>query len=203
MLEELSQYVNINVSIDENQVANVSIGGVFAVDGFHYQQFEINQKNNKLTLTTEDNEAAATLSGGSLNALLKLHNNELPKQLATLDELAYHLMENVNSIHSQGFSITDPPLTGIDFFTDYIDGKLEINEDILDDPYYIAISEDGMSGDNAIALQLAELKDSEILNGRTLLDNYSDFITGIANEINLQDQNIESYSFVLNSTSSN
>lgn len=197
MLEELSQYANINVSIDENQVANVSIGGVFAVDGLHYQQFEIKENNGKLSLTTTGNEATATLSGGSLNALLKLHNNELPQQLATLDQLAISLMENVNSIHSQGFSITDPPLTGIDFFTEYKNGKLEINEDILDDPYYIAISEDGMSGDNAIAIRLAELKNDEVLNGKTLSNNYSDFISKIANDINLQEQNVESYSLVL------
>ena len=197
MLEELSQYVNINVSIDENQVANVSIGGVFAVDGLHYQQFKINQKNDKLTFSTIENEATATLSGGSLNALLKMHNNELPKQLATLDELAITLMENVNSIHSQGFSVTDPPLTSINFFTNYENGKLEINEDILNDPYYIAISEDGMRGDNAIAIRLAELKNGEILNGRTLSENYSDFISGIANDLNLQEQNVESYTMVL------
>lgn len=197
MLEELSQYANINVSIDENKVANVSIGGVFAVDGLHYQQFKINQNNGKLSLTTQENEATATLSGGSLNALLKLHNNELPEQLAKLDQIAISLMENVNSIHSKGFSVTDPPLTGIDFFTDYKNGKLEINEDILNDPYYIAISEDGMNGDNAIAIKLAELKNGEILNGRTLSDNYSDFISGIANDLNLQEQNVESYSLVL------
>jgi flagellar hook-associated protein 1 FlgK len=197
MLEELSQYVNINVSIDENQVANVSIGGVFAVDGLHYQQFEVDHNNDKLSLITTDNGAKAQLSGGSLNALLKLHNNELPKQLATLDELAISLMENVNSIHSQGFSITDPPLTGIDFFTEYKNGKLEINEDILEDPYYIAISEDGMSGDNAIAIRLAELKNDEVLNGKTLSDHYSDFITSIANDLNLQEQNVETYSLVL------
>jgi flagellar hook-associated protein 1 FlgK len=197
MLEELSQYVNINVSIDENQVANVSIGGVFAVDGLHYQQFEVDRNNDKLSLITTDNGAKVQLSGGSLNALLKLHNNELPKQLATLDELAISLMENVNSIHSQGFSVTDPPLTGIDFFTEYKNGKLEINEDILDDPYYIAISEDGMSGDNAIAIRLAELKNDEVLNGKTLSDHYSDFITSIANDLNLQEQNVETYSLVL------
>ena len=163
----------------------------------HYQQFKINQKNYKLTFSTIENEATATLSGGSLNALLKMHNNELPKQLATLDELAITLMENVNSIHSQGFSVTDPPLTSINFFTNYENGKLEINEDILNDPYYIAISEDGMRGDNAIAIRLAELKNGEILNGRTLSENYSDFISGIANDLNLQEQNVESYTMVL------
>jgi flagellar hook-associated protein 1 FlgK len=197
MLEELSQYVNINVSIDENQVANVSIGGVFAVDGLHYKEFKIDQKNDKIFLTTDGSETTASLNGGSLNALLKLYSNELPEQLALLDELSFALMQNVNSIHSQGFAITDPPLTGIDFFTNYESGKLEINQDILDDPSYIAVSEDGMDGDNTIALKLAELKNSKILNNRTLSENYSKFITDVANEIRLQNQNMESYSLGL------
>jgi flagellar hook-associated protein 1 FlgK len=54
-----------------------------------------------------------------------------------------------------------------------------------------------MSGDNAIAIRLAELKNDEVLNGKTLSDHYSDFITSIANDLNLQEQNVETYSLVL------
>jgi len=197
LLEELSEYVNINVTIDENDVANVSIGGVFAVDGLHFKQFKIDKDGDSLSLVTEDDGAKATLSGGSMNGLLSLYNTELPQQLDTLDELVVTLMENVNAIHSKGFSITDPVETGIDFFTGYEAGKLEINEEILNDPYYLAISEDGTEGNNNIALELAELKNSELLNGKTLGENYSEYISDIANEINLHQQQAETYQLVL------
>jgi flagellar hook-associated protein 1 len=197
LLEELSQYVNINVAIDENNVASVSIGGVFAADGVNFKQFEITEKDDTLLLVTEGDESAATLNGGSLNGLINLYNSELPQQLEKLDELASTLMESVNEIHSQGYSVTDPPQTGIDLFTKYEAGKLEINKDILNDPYNLAISEDGSNGNNSIALRLAELKDSELLNGKTLNENYSEFVSGIANEIRLHEQKTESFSMVL------
>ena len=197
LLEELSQYANINVNIDENNVANVAIGGVFAVDGLHFKQFKINQDGDKLSLTTDGDEAIARLSGGSLNAILDLHNKELPDKLEKLDEFVQSLMENVNEIHSQGFTITDPALTGINFFTQYENGKLEINQDIKNDPYLLAISEDGTSGNNSIALQLAELKSGKLLNDKTLSENYSELVTGVANDIRLQQQNTDSYASVL------
>jgi len=197
-LEELSQYANINVNIDENNVANVSIGGVFAVDGVHFQQFNIEQNGDKLSLATKDSGAVATLSGGSINGLIHLFNTELPDQLNTFNQIVQTLMENVNAIHSQGFTVTDPSLTGIDFFTNYEGGQLEINEDILDDPYNLAISADGTTGNNSIALKLAELKNGKLLNGKTISENYSEIVSGIANETRLQLQNTESYALVLN-----
>ena len=158
LLEELSQYANINVNIDENSVANVSIGGVFAVDGLHFKQFEIEQDGDKLSLKTKGDNVSTRISGGSLNAILDFHNKELPGKLEKLDEFVQSLMDNVNEIHAKGLTITDPALTNIDFFTQYENGKLVINQDIKDDPYLLAISEDGTSGNNSIALQLAELK---------------------------------------------
>lgn len=197
LLEELSQYVNINVAIDENEVANVSIGGIFAVDGLHFKQFNIEDDDGIIKLTTEDGAASASLTGGSLSALLDLHNNELPAQRDELDLLVTAIMENVNAIHSQGYTVTDPAITGLDFFGEYKNGELTINQDILDDPYNLAISEDGTSGNNGIALQIAELKNSNLINNKTLSENYSELISGIANEINLQNQNASSYAIVL------
>ncbi len=198
LLEELSTYVNINVNIDENNVANVSVGGIFAVDGLHYNQFKVDYNEDQLTLTTEDDDVKGRITGGSLNALIDMHNKELPQKLQKLDELVTSLMDNVNEIHSKGFTVTDPALTGIDFFTKYEAGKLEINTDILDDPFFLAISEDGTNGDNGIALKLAELNDSKILNNKSLNENYSELVSSVGNEIILQTQNAESYGMVLN-----
>jgi flagellar hook-associated protein 1 FlgK len=198
LLEQLSQYANINVAIDENNVANVSVGGVFAVDGLHFKQFNLTQDGDKLKLTTDDDAASASLTGGTLNALIDMHNNELPNQLETLDNLASNLMDSVNEIHKTGYTFTDPTITGLNFFESYENGVLKINQDIVDDPFYLAVSEDGTPGNNNIAIKLAELKNSQIMDGKTLAESYSDFISGIANEINLQEQNAESYSLVLN-----
>ncbi|MCB0746233.1 MAG: flagellar hook-associated protein FlgK [Ignavibacteriae bacterium] len=197
LLEDLSKYASINVHIDENNVANVSIGGMFATDGLHHIKFDIMKNSNGLSLTNEDHSASASLVGGELNGLLEVYNNEIPDQLAQLETLTITLMDNVNAIHEKGYSITDPARTGVNFFSGIEKGVLKINEEILKDPYNIAVSSDGKNGNNDIALLLAALKDSEIENGRTLSQSYSDMVSGIANEINLQDQNAQSYGLVL------
>jgi len=198
MLDQLSQYVNINANIDENNVANVSIGGVFAVDGLHHVQFKVVQEGDTLSLANEEGSGHVSLNGGSLNGLIDLFNEDLPNQLETLEEIINAFMESVNDIHRQGYSITDPSVNGINFFTSFENGVLEINEDIINEPYNIAVSADGSKGNNEIALLLAELKDEKLLNGKTLSDNYSEYISEIGNEINLQEQNAESYALVLN-----
>jgi len=197
LIDQLSQYVSINVSYDQNNVANISIGGMFAVDGLHHMKFELTQDDDKLTLMSTDKAASASLQGGELKSLLDLFNNDLPDQLNTLTDFATALMDSVNSVHEQGYTVTDPSTNGVSFFESFNNGVLSINKDILDDSDNIAISADGQSGDNQIALQLADLQNSEIFDGNTLSVGYSEFITNVANEINLQDQNAESYSLVL------
>lgn len=197
LLDELSMYANINVNIDENNVANVSIGGVFAVDGLHHTEFSLELDNDRLRLVNNDGAGRVSLSGGSLKGFLDIYNEDIPNQQNTMEELVSAFMSKVNEVHQQGYTITDPARTGLDFFTSFSDGNLIINEDILDDANNIAISGDGTQGDNSIALLLADIKNEEILGGQTLTEKYSEFISGIANDINLQDQNAESYALVL------
>ena len=198
LIDELSQYASINVSYDKNNVASVSVGGMFAVDGLHHVKFELVQDGDSLSLMNEEKSVSATLNGGELNGLITMFNEKLPDQLDKLNTLSSVIMENVNNIHKKGYTLTDHAETGIDFFSKYENGVLYINEDILKNNDNIAISSDGTTGNNEIALQLAELQNLEVLDGDTISTIYSDFVTGIANEINLQEQNAESYNLVLN-----
>ncbi len=198
MLDELSKYTSINVRIDEFNVANVSIGGVFAVDGFHNIKFDLKQTADSITLVNADGSSTATLQGGELNGMIKMYNEELPNQIEKINQLANVFMENVNSIHEQGFTITNPIKNGVKFFSEFKNGVLSINEEILKNPHNIAVSGNGSDGNNDIALLMAELQNSKIFDGKTIGENYSELVSGIANSINLHQQNAESYSLVLN-----
>jgi len=197
LIDELSSLVSINVSIDDKNVANVSIGGLFAVDGLHHTEFKVDQDSDAISLMTADGAAKANIQGGIFDGLAKLYNDELPQQISDLDKLTQALMDSVNEIHSKGYSQTDPQVTGANFFTKLDNGVLEVNQDIIDDPFFLAISADGAEANNEIALDIAALRSSKLLNDRTLADNYSDLVTGVASEINLQKQNQESYGLVL------
>ncbi|MEE9429537.1 MAG: flagellar hook-associated protein FlgK [Melioribacteraceae bacterium] len=197
LLDELSSLVSINVSIDDKNVANVSIGGIFATDGLHHVEFALDQDGDRISLMTKDGAAKTRLQGGSLKGLTELYNKDLPQQLKDLETITQALMENVNDIHSKGHTLTDPQVTGVNFFTKFDKGVLEINQDILDDPFFVAVSSDGADGNNKIALEIAALRNGKLLDNRTLAENYSDLVSGVANKINLQEQKQDSYGLVL------
>ncbi len=194
---ELGKIANINVAYDSDNMANISVGGVYAVDRYYNAEFKVVEENGNLSIQTVDGISTLKLTKGSLGSVIEASNSTVPGYLKFLDSVGNAILENVNSIHESGTTNTEPQLTGISFFESYSEGNLGINSDILNDVSYIATSSDGTSGNNDIALQIAELSNSKILNGQTLVGSYSNFVSGIGNEINMSQHNSESYSLVL------
>ncbi len=197
LLSELSQIANINVTIDKNNVANVSIGGVFAVDGLHRVEFKLTQEDGKLKVQTEDGAATVSLRGGELKAVTEIFADKIPKYLESLDALAEKIFNSVNNVHIKGYTNTNPPQDGVLFFSSFENGKLEINEEILDNPNMIAVSKDGSNGNNEIALEIAGIRSTTFEDGLTITENYSNYISEIANDIQVSSQDADSYNLVL------
>ncbi len=197
LLSELSQIANINVTIDKNNVANVSIGGVFAVDGLHRVEFKLTQEDGKLKVQTKDGAATVSLRGGELKAVTEIFADKIPKYLENLDALGEKIFNSVNNVHIKGYTNTNPPQDGVQFFTSFENGKLEINEEILNNPNMIAVSKDGSNGNNEIALEIAGLRNATFDDGLTITENYSNYISEIANDIQVSSQDADSYNLVL------
>jgi flagellar hook-associated protein 1 FlgK len=199
LLGKMSNIANLNVFIDEWGVANVSIGGIFAVDRLSEVKFKITEGNEgKIYVETEDGNSRMALRSGELFANSRVVNELIPEYQNSIDEIFNSLVYNVNKVHNSGFTITDPPVDSIDFFEGYSDGILKINTDIINDPNKIAISADGTSGNNEIALQISKLQDEQLLNGISFADNYSNLISSIATEKQYQDESAETFELVLN-----
>jgi len=199
LLNKMSDIANIQVNIDEYGVANVSIGGVFAVDRVHSITFDIfEESNGKLALKTEDGNSKVALQSGELYGNFRSVNEFIPEAKEQFDDLFNSIVFHVNQSHSQGYSTTDPPVTGIDFFEGYSNGVLKINKDIIDDPQLIAVSKDGTNGNNELALELAKLQHNNLLNGSTFAENYANIVGSLASEKQFQDQNTETFGLVLN-----
>lgn len=198
LINQLSKLANINVSYDEFNVANISIGGVFAVDRIQSTQFKLTETGGKIKITTEDGAASLALNGGELFALSKAYNTQIPSYQNELDLVARAVYEQVNTLHSSGYSNTEPPATGINFFSSYDNGVLKLNSEIVDNVNLISISKDGTSGNNSIALQISKLQDEKLIDGITISEKYSNFVSGLGNDKRVQEQNLESYELVLN-----
>ena len=196
-IDDLSKLVNISVSYDNHNVANVSIGGVFAVDASYATEFDYTVNNSQLNLVTVNDQKTAKINGGELNALTEIYNNVIPSYVNDIDAIANKLVEKVNALHKTGYSITDPPKTGINFFDGYVNGELVINKDIISDPKMIAVSADGTDGNSEIAVKLGELSDEKVLDGLTFSEKYTTLVSKIGTDKQTVDQLMDSNKLVL------
>lgn len=197
LIGELSKLVNINVTYDNTNSACISIGGALAVDRLHSSEFQMVEDNGKLGLKLKDGQYSVNLSGGQLNALEQVYSQKIPAYKSKLDEIVNKFVNAVNQAHSAGYTLSDPPETGISFFESYEDGVLKINPDIINDPGKIAASIDGTSGNGDIALRIAQLTDSNLLNGATLQEAYASLINTIGNDGLLQENYASANEMVL------
>lgn len=192
-VDELSSLADIKVSKDDRGSYNISIGGVFGADAYSYNEFVLEEEGGELSMQTTDGFATARLNGGEMNALLESYNVTLPKYQQRVDDFVNGLVTSVNTIHATGNTLHATPLTGIDFFSGYANGRLAINQNILDDENYIAVSADGTSGNGDIALSIYALaQDTTILGGKTFAGYYADLVSEIGAEQVSNSQSVDS-----------
>lgn len=198
IISELSKLANLNVTYNQDDTVSISIGGVYAVDRLFNQKFKVDESDGKLSVTTLDGESKMTLNGGEIFGNLNMYNKVIPGYQQKIDTVGQAIFDSVNAVHAAGQTNTTPPQTGINFFSNYSEGVLEINQNLIDDPNLIAASADGQDGNNEIALQIAALQKALLINGETISNTYSNFVNQIANDLQTQGQNSESYQLVLN-----
>ena len=182
MIDKVTNLVDAQVSFDDNGSANISIGGVLAADIAQSVEFKVTAANGKLNLSTTGNHLLQQIKGGEMGALADVYTNNIPGYLDKLDTIINTVFNSVNDIHSTGYTIDEPPQTGIDFFSSYENGVLKINKEILDDPNKIAVSADGTSGNGDLALQISDINNQPLINGNTIIESYSSLITKAGND---------------------
>lgn len=197
IIDELSKSANINISYDNNNSAIISVGGVFAVDKSNITEFKMAEVNGSIQLVTKSGDTTAILNSGELYALSSTYSVEIPKYQQEINTFFSSFADKVNSFHSKGYSLGNPPQKGINFFENYSNGILKINQKIKDDPLNISISTDGTAGNGDISLQIAEISGQKILNGTTLNDYYSSLISDIGSKKLSAQQTSESTDLVL------
>jgi flagellar hook-associated protein 1 FlgK len=123
---------------------------------------------------------------GELGANLDLYNVEIPSYLTQLDDLASAIITRVNTLHSAGYTLEDPPTTGVDFFTGTGAADIDINNAIQSDVNMIAASADGSTGNNEIAIAIANVINDKILKGNAIspAQFYASLVSSLGTSIN-------------------
>lgn len=197
IIDELSQITNITVTTDNKNAANVSIGGLQALDANGYNEFEVKDDDGVLSLVTKEGGAKVSLTGGKLAGLSSIYSKKIPDYIQSLDDLSSKLVETVNGAHSKGYNLEVPPQTGINFFESYNEGDLVIDNNILNDISLIAVSKDGTEGNGEIAVNIANISNQKNIDGTTLSDFYSRMIARLGNDKQSADRFAETTDLVI------
>lgn len=132
--------------------------------------------------TNMDVSTNFSLTGDSLNIV-----SDMKKRLNALVNV---MLREINYIHRSGMNMKDPPEAGKDIFVAINPGKplemgnIRLNPDLAD-LSTIAASRTGAAGDNTIALEIANLRNKDLImdsTGMVSLDEYyQDIILNMGN----------------------
>jgi flagellar hook-associated protein 1 FlgK len=122
MVLDLAKKVGINYKEESNGNLTITLtSGESLVSGSMAGTFSLQDNSGKydinLTPAGSSTSAAVDLSNskGEIGGTLKVRDTTVDSYLTKLDELAYNLANQVNSIHSAGYGLDNS--TGNDFFT--------------------------------------------------------------------------------------
>ncbi len=122
------------------------------------------------TLSLGGVDVTNQVTSGTIGGLAHTRDTVIPGYQSRLDEMAYGVAQQVNTLHQSGFDLNGNP--GVAFFTPpaTVAGAaagLAVNPALTGNPSLVAASQTGAPGDNQIARQIAALRDQPVLLGGT------------------------------------
>lgn len=131
-------------------------------------------------------DITAELTTGSLGGLLAVRDQVVPGYRAALDQIAYDVANAVNAVHATGFDLAGAP--GGLFFTapGAVAGAaagFAVDPTLAADPSLLAAAGIPAAGDNAVARQLANLRDAALPSGRTASEEWTGLVYRVGSDV--------------------
>ncbi|MGE3704317.1 MAG: flagellar hook-associated protein FlgK [Vicinamibacterales bacterium] len=173
-LDRLAELVNVTVLHNRDGSVDVTLAsGRALVVGENQYQLGVGTApvTGLATVTTSDGvDITAEITGGKVAGYLDVRDTHVPSYLAQLDQLAYDVSQQVNTLHQAGFDLAGG--TGHAFFAPLgaVAGAasgIALDAGVAGDPTLIAASQTGTVGDNQVADALARLRDATGAAGGT------------------------------------
>jgi flagellar hook-associated protein 1 len=203
-LLQLSQLIGINqVSTENDGIAITTVSGQLLASQGTSQKLTSGLLNGvtHFLLGTQDITAQLTAGGGSLGGILTARDDDIPRILSSLDEIAYGVSAAVNAQNNLGTDATGAlatapdPTTGarsLDIFAPPpslvangttkhdVSGAALAMRVVMTDPSHIAASSttEGVGG-NSNASAIADLARTLKLNGKSSSDFYAGLVTNL------------------------
>lgn len=171
-IEKLAKFVKLDLSNGAGGAVNVAIAGVDMITNNQVvETVESYQVGNKTYIRTASTDSFLDIKGGSIQGTILARDVALEDIRSSINTIATYLINQVNATHGAGFSLNGS--TGAQFFTGSDAASIGVNANLVNDPSLIQASGvNGATGDNQVALQLAQISQTEFINGQTLSQAY-------------------------------
>jgi flagellar hook-associated protein 1 FlgK len=195
LLKELSSLVDINTFEDDSGKVSVLVsGGRPLVEIVRTWDLSTQLNASGLKDILWDDGTGTTvnitsdINGGKLKGWLQVRDVIIPDLLSRLDDLANGIMQQVNSLHSAGYTLDPGNPTGIDFFTGTSASDIAVDSSVVSDINLIAASGTlgGVPGDNSNAIAIANLQDDLLMSGNEA--TFGDFFTSLVSDVGVEVQ---------------
>ena len=190
LIDDLSQYGETRVKTRKDGKRIVYFGTDEIVDSSNAREVAVKLKGlpnerTKQLVWKEGFDQVNTITKGEVAAIVNLRDNVISGYEDKLDRLAASLAEKINSIHREGYNLSDNPTSGHNFFDEDTTGagNIELSSEIKLSVDNIAASLEGEEGDNRIALQISKLRDADTIDEKMSFgDYYGAFLTNVGND---------------------
>jgi flagellar hook-associated protein 1 FlgK len=204
LITELSEMINIDAYETEGGTAMISVGGKLLVmdhiaSPMAVEQDPANNMMNRIVwantgavvqvrgVPLEGGLSAVAMDrlGGELGGTLLARDRIVPQKMSQLDDVANALLTQVNALHQTGFALDGS--TGRPFFDPTKPGarNIAVSDTITADHSRVATAAAaGSPGDGAVALAIARLEKTAVLNSgaATINDYFRGAITSLGQE---------------------
>ncbi len=164
-LEELSRLVKYEVADSPSNGLTISVNGSSLVGGNRLldtlQTYD--GGGEQFLVRTATGGTPLKLTGGHMHGTIDARDGVLKSVRDQINTLASTLVSEINEVHGSGFAPKGG--TGLTFFEGTDAATIRVNAGLVGDPSRLQLSGiNGNTGDNQIALSLAQLGDKQISN---------------------------------------
>lgn len=195
-LSQLSQLIGINqITTEKNGLSITTTSGQLLVSNATTFQLTTGSVGGVTNFFVGSTDVTAQLAsgGGSLGGVLTARDQDIPSVLGSLDQLAYNVSTQVNTLNNAGTDLAGDNGNAGDIFSAPIQvtGSAASMSVVMTDPNHIAAASLGQgTGDNSNAVAMANLASQLIVNGQAPSNFYSNFVTTLGSTVsNVQIEN--------------
>ena len=193
-LEQLSQYVNISTTTNDDGKLSVFVDGAEMVTANAMtNSVQLATDANGLHSLAEANGDPIELKSGSLKGLIDVRDDSITDLQGRLNTLATSLIGQVNSLHQTGYDLTGTNDNTRVFFTGTNAADISVNSDLIDDSRKLQAAGTSEVGDNTVIRSIAALGNAVVtgLGDMTFSEHYSNTVSRFGQDMALTDTKLK------------